>query len=54
MSQFIFILFVAEYLDKNPMRNMLIVTIFVNLVGNVIYMSAASTGSGGTAQVNKF
>lgn len=50
IAQFLFILLVANYLDKNPMKKMLIVTVFVNMIGNIIYMCGASFGPGTTAQ----
>lgn len=50
IAQFFFIPLVAEYLDRRNMRGMLVFTVGLNIVGNLIYMGAASAnGQSGQA-----
>eukprot|EP01111_Echinosteliopsis_oligospora_P008433 TRINITY_DN2409_c0_g1_i1.p1 TRINITY_DN2409_c0_g1~~TRINITY_DN2409_c0_g1_i1.p1 ORF type:complete len:478 (+),score=111.75 TRINITY_DN2409_c0_g1_i1:153-1586(+) len=50
IAQFIFIPFVSEWLDKHPMKTMLIITIGINIIGNVLYMAGASVHNDHVAQ----
>lgn len=48
IGQFIFIPLVAEFLDRFRMRPLLLLSVTINIIGNLIYMGAASvSGDGG-------